>query len=297
MTALLWLPPWRHAGALLAHAPMLRRRLTVATRLPDAVPGTRGLLETAFPELPAAVPTAALTRRIDAPSDRDGRWLRADPCHLRVEVAGVRMLACGALRIDDDEISGFEATLRPWFDEAGWRWHAASPERWYVQPDAAQPPLGGESPEDVLGAFIDHALPQGDAGRITRRWLNELQMALHDHPVNRTRRLRGLPEVNSLWLHGDGTAPASLSSRIAAVHSRDALLLGCANLSGVPVLADAGEPPASVLIDARDSNDDAASALHRVLRRREPSLMAFESGERFEWRPWHGLRFWRGDPV
>ena len=59
----------------------------------------------------------------------------------------------------------FEAALRPLFDDAGWRFHAATPDRWYVQPDPLHPPIGGGTPEQVLGAYIDDALPPGDGGR------------------------------------------------------------------------------------------------------------------------------------
>ena len=145
MPQMLWLPPRRHLGALVGRVPALRRLLSTATRLPDAVAGANALLSTVFLECPEFPAVAALTRRVDAPDDHDGRWLRADPCHLRVETAGVRMLACGGLRIPEDELPMFEAALRPLFDDAGWRFHAATPDRWYVQPDPLHPPIGTRS--------------------------------------------------------------------------------------------------------------------------------------------------------
>lgn len=294
MTALLWLPSRRHLGAFIEQLPALRRLLSTATRLPDHAPGTGALLSEAFPGLSSPVPAASLTRRVDAPEDHGGRWLRADPCHLRVEIAGVRMLACGDVSLTADEADGFAAAVQQLFDEAGWRFDAAQPSRWYVQPEAAHPPIGGDSPEEVLGAYIDTALPQGEAGRATRRWLNELQMALHDHPLNRARRERGLPEVNSLWLHGDGAAPSSLSARVDAVWSQDALVLGCADLAGVHE-SDLSSRR-RVLIDARSGDDACARQVATLLNRGEGIHIALTSGERFAWRPWHRLRFWRGEP-
>ncbi len=294
MPALLWLPPRRRLGALTARLPKLRAVLEQSSRLADAEPGCAGLLSAVFTGLPAELPTAALTRIVDAPDDRGGRWLRADPCMLRVESAGVRMLACGALAPSADEVRDLCATLQPLFADAGWVLHAAAPERWYVRPDAAHPRLGGQDPEHVLGACIDAALPVGDAGRATRRWLNELQMALHEHPCNRARRSRGLPEVNSLWLHGDGVAPASLTAAIAAAHSPDPLLRGCMALAGVAVLNRPSGESDRILVDARDADDDAlVEVLARVLDRHEPLQLRLESGERFAWRSWHRLRFWR----
>ncbi|MBP6077620.1 MAG: hypothetical protein KA505_02320 [Xanthomonadales bacterium] len=297
MPQMLWLPPRRHLGALVGRVPALRRLLSTATRLPDAVAGANALLSTVFLECPEFPAVAALTRRVDAPDDHDGRWLRADPCHLRVETAGVRMLACGGLRIPEDELPMFEAALRPLFDEAGWRFHAATPDRWYVQPDPLHPPIGGGTPEQVLGAYIDDALPPGDGGRVTRRWLNELQMALHDHALNRARRERSLPEINSLWLHGDGVAPNAWSTRVAAVMSRDPLVLGCADVAGIPVRHDLADVTPALLVDARDDVVATVLARSRWLEQSSALDIALESGERFVWRSWHRLRFWRREPT
>ncbi|MCC6560870.1 MAG: phosphoglycerate mutase [Xanthomonadales bacterium] len=294
MPALLWLPARRRLGALTSRLPKLRAVLEQGSRLADAEPGCGGLLCGVFTGLPAELPTAALTRIVDAPDDCGGRWLRADPCMLRVESAGVRMLACGALAPSADEVRDFCTTLQPLFADAGWVLHAAAPERWYVRPDAAHPRLGGQDPELVLGAYIDAALPVGDAGRATRRWLNELQMALHEHPCNRARRSRGQPEINSLWLHGDGVAPGSLRTAIAAAHSHDPLLRACMALAGVPALARPNGETDRILVDARDADDDATvELLGRLLDRHLSLQLQLESGERFAWRPWHRLRFWR----
>jgi hypothetical protein len=59
-------------------------------------------------------------------------------------------------------------------------------------------------PFDALGRNLREVLPAGrDAVRV-RSLVNELQMLLHEHPVNERRVLRGLPPVNSVWLWGMG---------------------------------------------------------------------------------------------
>lgn len=297
MPALLWLPARRRLAGLVESVPGMRHVIASATRLADAAPGMAALWSLAFRDDAAPLPSAALTRRVDAPHDHSGRWLRADPAHLRVEIAGVRMLACGGLGLSSDEVQGFEDAVRPLFEDAGWRWHAAMPDRWYVQPDGAHPPIGGDAPEQVLGAYIDCALPPGEAGRATRRWLNELQMALHDHPLNLARRARGLPEVNSLWLHGDGVAPTTLAARVDAVWSQDPLLLGAADVAGLPTPDIDAMTQANALIDARSGDTDAQRRIEATLHAGQALDIALYSGERFAWRPWHRLRFWRREPA
>ena len=59
---------------------------------------------------------------------------------------------------------------------------------------------------------LRECLPGGrDAVRV-RALVNELQMLLHEHPVNERRAARGLPAVNSVWLWGAGDTAEPLGS-------------------------------------------------------------------------------------
>ena len=47
-------------------------------------------------------------------------------------------------------------------------------------------------------------MPGGSAGPKLRRLMTELQMLLHEHPVNLRRQARGAAPINALWLWGAG---------------------------------------------------------------------------------------------
>ena len=47
-------------------------------------------------------------------------------------------------------------------------------------------------------------LPQGADALLVHGWVNEIQMLLHEHPINAAREARGALAVNSLWLWGAG---------------------------------------------------------------------------------------------
>jgi hypothetical protein len=72
------------------------------------------------------------------------------------------------------------------------------------------------SVETVVAEFAQEhdwnaVLPQGrDAGKM-RRLMTELQMLLHEHPVNQRRLARGIPVANAVWFWGNGdlTTPSS----------------------------------------------------------------------------------------
>ena len=52
---------------------------------------------------------------------------------------------------------------------------------------------------------LEGAMPTGPDARALRRLMAELQMLLHEHPVNQRRARAGAPEVNAIWLHGLGS--------------------------------------------------------------------------------------------
>ncbi|RPH53100.1 MAG: hypothetical protein EHM84_04500, partial [Lysobacterales bacterium] len=60
------------------------------------------------------------------------------------------------------------------------------------------------TPAAVVIRGIDAAMPKGRDAAALRRLLTELQMLLHEHPVNLARARRSAPAVNAVWLHGVG---------------------------------------------------------------------------------------------
>ena len=72
----------------------------------------------------------------------------------------------------------------------------------------------------------DDYLPAGENAADFRRLQSEIEMALHDHPVNVERQIRGSPPVNSLWLWGGGYAPESRVDPHPPLFADDPLLRG-----------------------------------------------------------------------
>ena len=72
----------------------------------------------------------------------------------------------------------------------------------------------------------DDFLPTGENAADFRRLQSEIEMALHDHPVNVERQIRGLQPVNSLWLWGGGHAPERRADPHPPLFGDDPLLRG-----------------------------------------------------------------------
>jgi hypothetical protein len=244
---------------------------------------------------------AALTRELLAGDAGDACWLCADPAWVQPDLSGARLLACGQLSLSMHEASSLAEPLLPVFAELGMTLEVSSPDRWHLRLASPLPLPDFSAPEQALGEDLYGHLPQGPDGRRWRVLLNEVQVLLHQHPVNSERRMRGLPPINSLWLWGGGVLPQQVTTTLAGVVGEDVLLRALAKTAGIPAqprnAASVDAAGAGWLIDLQDQAvDDIASVWWpsiETLAKRQPLLLTFASGERWLSRPWHRLRFWR----
>ncbi|MGK7344500.1 MAG: cofactor-independent phosphoglycerate mutase [Candidatus Nitrospinota bacterium M3_3B_026] len=70
-------------------------------------------------------------------------------------------------------------------------------------------------PHDISDQDIRGHMPKGDGAEFLTRLMSEAQILLKNHEVNRRREARGEKPANSVWLWGQGKAPAmpTLSGR------------------------------------------------------------------------------------
>ena len=152
---------------------------------------------TGLPALPAsALRASALSL------GQDSRWLCLDPIHLRVERTQLIVEDPAALQLTADEASALLADLAPLLEELG-ELHSASAGEWQLHLHNVSN-IRTTALADAIGLNGDQLMPKADNVKIWRRVLNEVQITLHEHPVNTARTARGLPAVNSLWPWGEG---------------------------------------------------------------------------------------------
>ena len=181
-------------------------------------------------------PAAAITALVDceAPTGRTGPWLRADPVHLRPDVADLVLFDAADAGISSEEARALAETVNGALRPGGPLIDAAHPHRWYVALEA--PARMATTPLSLAaGAGISAAMPLGPDAPRWRRWMNEVQMALHDCPVNAERERRGAAPINSVWLWGGGSLPpvSGAPAPFVRAWSDDALVRGLARHAGV----------------------------------------------------------------
>jgi hypothetical protein len=130
-------------------------------------------------------------------------WGLVTPAHWRVGSDGVHLADPAALELGAAESRTLFDAVRPLFEAESYTpaWGAAL--RWYVAHDALEG-LATASLDRVVGRNIDAWIPRQPAARGLRRLQNEVQMLLHQHPLNEAREARGALPVNSFWLSGCG---------------------------------------------------------------------------------------------
>ena len=181
----------------------------------------------------ADVPIAPLTYALDHGAPPAGYCMRVDPVHVVADRDVLRMLDPHTLAITPVEARDMVATLNAHFAQDGLQFIAPHPERWYLDLPT-DPRLRTHPLARTIGASLHDFLPFGERGKHWQGVLNEIQMLLHEHPMNNAREARGALPINSVWFWGGGRLPALAPKIWAQVWSDEVAALGLAKLSQVP---------------------------------------------------------------
>jgi len=194
-------------------------------------------------------------------------WLYASPVHLRVHRDQLVLLPPESLSMTQAESQALMETLNRHFSPDGLLFLAPHPQRWYLRlPNF--PDLQTVALEEAIGLDINRLLPTGEDRMRYHHLFNEVQMLLHDHPVNEARERSGALLVNSVWFWEGGTLPAASRSSWAAAIGDLPLLKGLGLLAGVPIagLSDGLNLPGTgdllVVLPEAPAADDAEWAGH-----------------------------------
>ncbi len=96
--------------------------------------------------------------------------------------------------------------------------------------------LDFDRPHDIIGQVIKDHLPSGEVGAVYLDLMKRSYDILAHHPVNETRRARGLKPANSIWLWSPAVKP-SLPSFEEKWHKQGAVISAVDLIKGIAICA------------------------------------------------------------
>jgi len=151
------------------------------------------------------LPFAARHAQADGIAAGELCWAELTPLHLAVGSDQVSALDTATLNLDPTSSRALFESLAELFPASeGWASAWGAPLRWYVAHESLRG-LPCASLDRVMGRGVDPWMPEP---RRLRTLQNEVQMLLHNHPLNEAREAKGLLPVNSVWISGCGPAQA-----------------------------------------------------------------------------------------
>ena len=163
-------------------------------------------------------------------------WLSVDPVQMIPDRDTLVLIPSEDLQISEDESKQLLATFNAHFAEDKVELIWARPNHWYLS--IVQPvDIKTTSIDEIAYKSVNDYYPTGNAAQYWRQLLNETQMLFYSHPVNEARREKGWPEINSVWLWGEGKInPEEITTRMdSAVWSNNTFMKGMGKLAQAQV--------------------------------------------------------------
>lgn len=158
-----------------------------------------------WPAGPSLAAAASRTQASTSGSDQAPCWAVAQPVHFAAGMDHVRLAPLADAVPTAAEAAQLAATLNDHFADDGLVFGELVDGAW---PVLCRAPVqcSTRDPAAAVGHNIHDFLPAGADGARVRSLMNEIQMLLHEHPVNQRRAARRASPINGLWLWGFGAA-------------------------------------------------------------------------------------------
>ncbi len=241
-----------------------------------------------------------------------GRSMLLEPVYLKPDISNVTVFPIERTAETAEQIGELVAALQYVFSDD---LEATAVNDWVhlVRFKTLQAPDYYPHPLSILGKTINRYVEQAKNDLDWYRLLTEIQMYLHDHPVNLDRQDKGLYPINSFWFWGGGESLYGGTDQV--IYSDDELVRQFFNQSAKRVTSleeTAAFREPSVVVSLRlfaSLKSVHADSLEDILLGLEQSIFApaVESMQRrgktvrlragwqqdFELHPLHSWRFWR----
>ena len=126
--------------------------------------------------------------------------LLAQPVHLSLQRDSFGLDAL--ITLSSDEYLAFTQLLNNFFVEEGLRFIPSDTQQYWFLQSARVWHFTTFTAQSAMYQNIQQFMPQGLDVQKLRQVMNQVQMLLHEHPINQQRMANGLFEMNSIWFSG-----------------------------------------------------------------------------------------------
>lgn len=164
--------------------------------------------------------------------DKSIYWLRVDPVQMIADRDSLVLIPGEDIAITEVESKALLEAFNEYFEQDKVCLEYGSATHWYLR--MAYPvDIKTHSLQSVAYKPVGECYPAGNAAVYWRKMMNEAQMLFFSHPVNDVRREAGLPEINSIWIWGEGQLKNTdiVTRPNAMIWSDDLYLKGLARLA------------------------------------------------------------------
>ncbi len=178
-------------------------------------------------------PIMSLCDNPDSEKQVEHYWLRADPVHLRIEQNHIMLADNHIFELTQDEAQQYTLAINQYINDDSLTLMPFHPHRWYIRL-TNKPEIQTSTLNSAICQNINSRLP---TGRDSVKWhnlFNEIQMLLHNHPLNQIREANNQITINSIWFWGGGNLPQPADSPYSTLWSNEPFSNAIAQFNHTP---------------------------------------------------------------
>lgn len=170
--------------------------------------------------LPATpdLPMAAVSALGDGLDVQNAVWFYADPVHFVLQRDTFSLHDEAPLNLSLADAERLIHILNQHFSDDGLQFLRCPSGRWYTKITKNAEifwPVEAKPLQSAIGQDLQAVMPKGQKALQWRKILNEIQMLLHEHPVNQAREKNGELAVSSVWVSGGGELPPKSAFQVS----------------------------------------------------------------------------------
>ena len=175
-------------------------------------------------------PAAALSLLAGGQYTEQGYWFRVDPVHLQADMDHAILRDSHGLDLTQQESEALIEELNTHFHQDGIRFLMNDKDSWCLNISDHQN-VSTTAVNDVISRNVYSFMPQGEDALFWKKFMNEVQMLLHQSEVNAKRQENNKLPVNGAWLWGEGDLPLKSGLQNMQVYSQHSIVKGLAALN------------------------------------------------------------------